>query len=265
MLFFLLPAAAARGETGPALYEGTFPEALPRKPSYEIQGRSYFENYSFSDEDTTGTALYVLSRGPRGLSLFSEAVYQRKFGREEALLSAGAIYKLNESIFLEQTFGFSEDGGTFPDFYSLTGISRAFGRSALRASYRLAVFDEVNAHTLSAGGTFYALDFLYLDASLFHTFADFKKAGLSDGVTSFLLKSGFHFGKNEIALLYGRNSDAYLSADRIGRFESDTYAVVLKGALKGRWRLLGAFSYERRRGESRGDQRRYEGGLSYSW
>jgi hypothetical protein len=91
-IFLASPIPAQTGDINKmrqAVYDGVFPPALPQKYSYEIQVKPYFENYSFTDDETTGVALFALARGPRRLSIYAEAMYQKKFGKKEAFFSGG--------------------------------------------------------------------------------------------------------------------------------------------------------------------------------
>lgn len=233
-------------------------------PQYELQTKYFFEHYSFYDDPTHGVAVALIYRDLKKLTLFTEAVYQHKFGFDESLISIGGAYKLTDKTTIQEILGFSTANGTFPEFYSDAEIVHALSKQImLHLGYKLSIFEEVNVHVLSIGSTVYPNPNIYLHVKFFHVIADFSKTS-SDKTNSVLVKMGAYPNKdNEVAFFYGRNTYSFLSVDKIGNIDSNTYGLIWNIDFSRNWGFLSSISYEKRARPVTGDQFRVDIGLRY--
>lgn len=254
VLVILLPALSIAGEE-------------KASSTYEIINTYYYEDYSFTKDRTKGTAVSIVYKDPRGLTLFGENRHQEKFGRYEMLLKGGGAYRLTKDLSVQEVLGFSADKNTFPNFLSQTELDYIlFDKLVLTGGYDLYMFNNITVNVFSEGVTLYPWKYIYLNAKFLHAITDFKTTNKMPVITSFLTKLGFYPDKNnEFSFLFSTDTESFLSIDQIGHFIANTYVLGWNGHLTGNWYLTLNLTYQDRRKPIKGSMKSIEFGFKYKW
>ncbi len=234
---------------------------------HELRGTFFYEDLSYDPADTKGGSFSATFRDLDRLTLFAESTYQNKFKDDELFFKFGGAYRTAEKLIFKEIIGTAPIRNTFPVFFSdsefvynvTENVSTHFG-------YMIDIFPDVKAHILYPGVTFYPHPQIYVHGKYFLSIFDFDEKSSLSSNNSYLVKVGFYMDKkNEFSAGYGRNSESFLTADKVGEFEANTYTGLWNFNLSGAWWLTTAFTYQDRVKPVAGHEVRTETGLIYKW
>ncbi|MBI4664948.1 MAG: YaiO family outer membrane beta-barrel protein [Nitrospinae bacterium] len=234
---------------------------------YELLMNAYVESYSFANDTTKGESVSFVYRDLDKLTLFAEETYQSKFGRDEKLFKGGGAYRINDKFIVQEILAYSGDKWTFPSYSTDTQVVYLpVNYIAAQAGYKYLKFSDANVDIYILGATYYPIIEFYINVQLMHSISDFDNGARNVPNNSYLAKAGFTpDADNELIALYSKNSESFMSVDRIGEFEADTYGANWKSRLLGNWWMSLSFTYQRRIHPVEGAQRTFEAGAIYRW
>ncbi|MFQ5777999.1 MAG: tetratricopeptide repeat protein [Terriglobia bacterium] len=230
-------------------------EALRAEPRYEIETGYFLEEFDFTG-NTNGNFASVLYHDNHRTWLLGRVQYQNKFDQNNTRFTAGATYRFFASTYVQGKFSWAPAGDTvIPNQDYTVEVTQGLAPGwAVGGGYRFLNFRDAEVQVLTALVNWDARPNLHLFVRYTPARTDFDRPSThvwNQGGWAQLVWDAHRRFSPFVLFGVGSESFAGVSADQLGRFAAQTYAVGAEARLTSSQGIRMNYHFQNRTGGKR--------------